>query len=81
MLMNEVRKMIERAFQRGAVSREDFQVETNNKESIKFIGPDGTERVLGCYPGSVRVSVRSLLLSPPLCVYIFFPVLATSLQP
>ena len=56
MLMNVVREMIERAFRRGAVSREDFQIDTDNKESIVFVGPDGSKRVLGCYPGSVRVS-------------------------
>lgn len=51
MLMNVVRDMIERAFNRGIVSREDFQIDTDNKESLVFIGPDGTKRVLGCYPG------------------------------
>lgn len=56
MLMGVVRDMIERAFNRGVVSREDYQIDTDNKEMLVYIGPDGTKRVLGCYPGSVKVS-------------------------
>ena len=60
--MTVVRDMIEKAFSIGSVSREDFSIDTDNKEQIVFIGPDGTKRVLGCYPGSVRVSVFFIFL-------------------
>ena len=61
--MNVVRDMIEKAFTRGSVLREDYQIDTDNKEQLVFIGPDGTKRVLGCYPGSVRVSLLSFSTS------------------
>jgi hypothetical protein len=48
--------MIERSFSKGALKKEDFHFETNNKETMVFFGPDGTKRSLMCLPGSVRVS-------------------------
>ena len=57
MLMDEIRKMIKRAFKNGTIVKEsDFTVIQSNKEVLLMEGPDGTRRLLGCYPGSVRVS-------------------------
>lgn len=57
MLMNVISDMFEKAFQTGALKRDDYVFETNNKESMVFTGPDGTKRSLMCLPGSVRVSM------------------------
>jgi hypothetical protein len=56
MLMTVITDMIERSFSNGALKKEDFHFETNNKETMVFFGPDGTKRSLMCLPGSVRVS-------------------------
>jgi hypothetical protein len=56
MLMTVITDMIERSFANGAFKREDFQFETNNKETMVFFGPDGSKRSLMCLPGSVRVT-------------------------
>jgi hypothetical protein len=55
LLMTVIVDMIEKAFTAGALKRDDYHFETNNKEAIIFIGPDGTKRSLMCLPGSVRV--------------------------
>ncbi len=55
MLMTVITDMIERSFANGALKKEDFHFETNNKETMIFFGPDGTKRSLMCLPGSVRV--------------------------
>lgn len=56
MLMTVITDMIERSFANGALKKEDFHFETNNKETMVFFGPDGTKRSLMCLPGSVRVN-------------------------
>lgn len=57
MLMDVVRKMIRGAWLDGSVVKEsDYNIVQSNKEVLLLEGPDGTKRLLGCYPGSVRVS-------------------------
>jgi hypothetical protein len=56
LLMEVIRNMFEAAFNNGALNRDDFRIETDNKECLEFYGPDGTKRTLMCLPGSVRVS-------------------------
>ena len=56
LLMTVIVEMIERAFTAGTLKKDDYHFITDNKESIVFIGPDGTKRSLMCLPGSVRVS-------------------------
>jgi hypothetical protein len=58
MMMSATLDMLEMAFERGThVKRQDFVVVTKNMESVCFEGPDRTKRLLGSFPGSVRVSV------------------------
>lgn len=56
LLMTLITDLIEKAFARGSVKREDYRFDTNNKECMIFYGPDNTKRSLMCLPGSVRVS-------------------------
>jgi hypothetical protein len=57
MMMSATLDMLEAAFERGThVSRQDYIVVTKNMESVCFEGPDRTKRILGSFPGSVRVS-------------------------
>jgi hypothetical protein len=56
LLMDVIRNMFEAAFNNGALNRDDYRIETDNKECLEFYGPDGTKRTLMCLPGSVRVS-------------------------
>jgi hypothetical protein len=61
MMMSASMDMIDKAFDKGShVQRTDFVVLTRNMESVMFEGPDGTKRLLGSFPGSVRVSDFSL---------------------
>ena len=55
LLMTVITDMMERAFSSGACKRDEYNFETNNKETLVFFGPDGTKRSLMCLPGSVRV--------------------------
>ncbi len=55
LLMDVIRQMMENAFRSGALKREDYVIDTDNKESLVFYGPDGTKRSLMCLPSSVRV--------------------------
>lgn len=57
MMMQACVDMIEKAFDLGThANRQDFTQVMKNTESIVYEGPDGSKRVLGCFPGSVRVS-------------------------
>lgn len=57
MMLTAIQEMLERAFEKGThANRQDFQLVTKNTETICYIGPDGTKRLLGSFPGSVRVS-------------------------
>lgn len=57
MMMSAAVDMLEQAFERGThCNRQDFVQVAKNTESIIFEGPDRTKRILGCFPGSVRVS-------------------------
>lgn len=70
MMMSAIMDMLDGAFERGTrVSKEDFAVVTKNMESVCFEGPDGTKRILGSFPGSVRVSFFVLLFLECVCVY------------
>lgn len=61
MLMDVVRNMIKKAFDNGTIVKNtDFALVQSNKEVMLMEGPDGTKRLLGCYPGSVRVSLSLL---------------------
>jgi hypothetical protein len=55
LLMDVIKLMMENAYKSGALKREDFHIDTDNKESFIFYGPDGTKRSLMCLPSSVRV--------------------------
>lgn len=57
-LLKEIGKFIEQAFAYVG-SSEQWKVARKNQENIVIVGPDGTERTVGCYPGSVRVSYNS----------------------
>lgn len=57
MMLSAAMDMIEKAFELGThAQRSDYLVVTKNMESVMFEGPDGTKRLLGSFPGSVRVS-------------------------
>lgn len=60
MMMSATLEMIERAYEQGThVTRDEFVVVTKNTESVCYEGPDRTKRLLGSFPGSVRVSYFS----------------------
>lgn len=55
-LMTVVVEMVELAFNKGShVNRQEYTQVMKNKECLLFEGPDGSKRLLGCFPGSVRV--------------------------
>ena len=57
MMMTEILDKIELMFEKGThANRQDFVVVTRNMESVCFEGPDRTKRIVGSFPGSVRVS-------------------------
>ena len=63
MLMTVVVDMVELAFNKGShVNRQDYSLVQKNKESLLYEGPDGSRRLLGCFPGSVRVSIAYFLV-------------------
>ena len=63
MMMSAAVDMLDQAFERGThCNKQDFIQVARNTETIIFEGPDRTKRVLGCFPGSVRVSKLLLLL-------------------
>lgn len=58
MMLTAIMEMLERAFDKGThVQRQDFLLVTKNMESVCYEGPDGSKRLLGSFPGSVRVSM------------------------
>lgn len=66
MMMEAIMDMLEKAFDKAThVTREDYVQVMKNMESVCFEGPDGTKRILGSFPGSVRVSCFFLCV----CVY------------
>ncbi len=57
MMMSACVDMLEQAFERGThVNRQDYVQISKNTESIGYEGPDRTKRLLGCFPGSVKVT-------------------------
>lgn len=57
MMMSAAVDMLDKAFEIGThANKQDFVQVSKNTESIIFEGPDRTKRILGCFPGSVRVS-------------------------
>jgi len=56
MMMTEVLARLDQAFDKGThVSRQDFVQIVRNMENVMYEGPDGSKRLLGSFPGSVRV--------------------------
>lgn len=53
-LLKLMTKMMSRLL--AFVGDDDFKIIQQNKESVILQGPDKTERICGCYPGSVTVS-------------------------
>ena len=52
--------MLARAFAKGThVQEHEYKIITKNKEMLSFQHPSGATQVVGCYPGSVRVSTSS----------------------
>lgn len=57
MLMTATLEKIDAAFEKGThVNRQGYTVISKNKELLVMEHPNGGKQVLGCYPGSVRVS-------------------------
>lgn len=57
MFMNSTMEKIERAFKKGThVNRNDYSLLAKNQESLIYEHPSGGKQVLGCYPGSTKVS-------------------------
>lgn len=55
MMMSAIMDMLDGAFERGThVNKEEFILVTKNMEAVCYEGPDGTKRMLGSFPGSVR---------------------------
>jgi len=58
MMMSAVMDRIEGAFKKGThANRQEFVQIVKNMESVMYEGPDGSKRLLGSFPGSVRVSI------------------------
>lgn len=57
LFMSAVVEMMERAYAKGTIRKEDFFPLAKNMETVVYQGPDGSKRTVGCFPGSVRVSV------------------------
>ena len=58
MMMDAAVTMLDKAFDIGThCNRQDYIQVLRNTETIIFEGPDRTKRTLGCFPGSVRVSI------------------------
>lgn len=58
LMMQAIMEMLDKAFERGThADRQKFTQVSKNMESLVLEGPDKTRRQLGCYPGSVRVSM------------------------
>lgn len=53
-------KMLTRAL--AYIGGDDYRILQSNKEMVVMMGPDKTERICGCYPGSVTVSENFLFL-------------------
>lgn len=73
MMMQAIDDMLRKAMDIGThCNDQDFQTVSKNMESIVMVGPDGTKRIVGCFPGSVRVSNISFLCffsCAGMCVY------------
>jgi len=54
-LLKLMSKMLKRVL--DYVGDDGFKILQQNKENVTILGPDKTERVCGCYPGSVTVSL------------------------
>jgi hypothetical protein len=56
MMMSAIIDMLEAAFDQGThADRQRYTIVSKNTEAVIIMGPDGTKRHLGCFPGSVRV--------------------------
>lgn len=58
MFMEQVLNMMERGRNKGThVTEQSLSIVQKNMETAVFQAEDGTRRIVGCFPGSVRVSV------------------------
>lgn len=55
-LLDITKRMIEKAWDLGAVNREDYEIIHSNQEVFHIRGPDGTDRILNVMPGTAKVS-------------------------
>jgi hypothetical protein len=63
-LMEVVRMFISKAFALGTVSQQEYKIIMDNKDTLSFLGPDGSKRSLSCLPGTAKVSLFSLFARP-----------------
>lgn len=75
MLADTVKQMIKRLYDNGYINKKTFRHETANKQRSVWVGPDGTRRVLGAYPGSSKVKKTLFYTGACVCVRrsFFFP--------
>jgi len=60
MFMNSTVEKIEMAFNRGThINRNGYTLVTKNQETIIYEHPEGGKQILGCYPGSTKVSEKA----------------------
>jgi hypothetical protein len=55
-LLDITKRMIEKAWERGAVPRKGYEIVHANQEVFHLKGPDGTDRILNVMPGTAKVS-------------------------
>ena len=68
-LLDITKRMIEKAWDTGAIPRKGYEIVHANQEVFHLKGPDGTERVLNVMPGTAKVSLSlSFLLGSVICV-------------
>lgn len=66
MFMNSALEKMDLAFNKGThVRRSDYNLIQKNQEMLVYEHPSGEKQVLGCYPGSTKVS-KTKTYSPPL---------------
>jgi hypothetical protein len=44
-----------------------YHFKTHNQETVIMVGPDGGERALSCYPGSVKVTFQAYVSAASMC--------------
>jgi hypothetical protein len=56
-LMDVVRFFVEKAFALGSVPAQQYKLVLDNKDTLSFIGPDGSKRTIMALPGTAKVSI------------------------